>query len=406
MRRTAPYIAAFALLTLACAAKLVTSFSHNPSPSDWDAFYAAGSTVGTKAFASLQDFFAWEQVHRLVLEPFLYLPGVAWFLKPLSLLGLAPSYALAVASGLACAALAGAALARLFHLPLWLGVMLAVAWPPTLYALESGQNATFGLMLVATATVLLSRRYGFAAGLVVGALAYKPTYAAPFLVLLLVRREWRALAAAACWLPVWYALSAFATHDWLWPVAYAHLLRVDIPVDFASNATQAYSIPALLTRLGAAAPVAIGAGIVLFAALVLLLRRRPIEDAMAITALIAIVCGPHVWIYDAVLALPMLCKLAAAVREPVRTRILVASYGIAFLAFASAGGATAWGSVLPFDPLAVVVLALLGFAVADTCWRPASIALTCSPSSSTGRRYAPTALYPWPRRRGFTAHPE
>jgi hypothetical protein len=332
------------------------------SPSDWDAFYSGGATVGTKAFYPIGHLLFWERAHGLLLEPFLYLPGFAWFLKPFTLLGASWSYALAVAVLAGCALWTGAILARLYDLPRWLAVGLSFAWPPMVYALEGGQTAPFGMLLMSAAGLLLTRARTFSAGVLIGALAYKPSFAVPFFVLLIVRREWRALIGASLWLPIWYLLSVLATHNWLWPVEYVHVLRLDIPLDFAANATQAFAIPALLVRLGLSGTTATAIGCAIFISFVPLLKRGSIEESMAVAALLAVVCSPHAWIYDAVLALPMLLVLVRSAAGPMRTRILIASCAFAYIGFASYGTGPGKAPILGFNPLALVTLGLLAFA--------------------------------------------
>jgi|SRR3990170_902505 len=84
--------------------------------------------------------------------------------------------------------------ARLFGLSRREAIVGALAWSPSANSVLGGQNATFALLLIVIAGVLMqradtlgSRLSAIAAGLTLSVLAYKPQFAAPVAGLALLR---------------------------------------------------------------------------------------------------------------------------------------------------------------------------------------------------------------------------
>ena len=76
----------------------------------------------------------------------------------------------------------------------------------------------------------LVRRQPILAGAAVGLLFFKPTDAVVFVLLLVIRREWRALAVVAAACVAWYIASVPASAgDWIWPYHYAAYLSAYYP---------------------------------------------------------------------------------------------------------------------------------------------------------------------------------
>lgn len=123
----------------------------------------------------------------------------AWFYPPLALLLVAPLallpylWSLALWLGLGLAAY----LATLWRiLKSRLGLVAALGFPAVFVTLSHGQNAFLTTALLGSALLLLPRRPA-AAGVLAGALAFKPQLALLLPVALLAGRHWRALMAAA-----------------------------------------------------------------------------------------------------------------------------------------------------------------------------------------------------------------
>jgi hypothetical protein len=325
-------------VALAIASAAVWSIRHGAG--DWRVFVAAGSLAGTHALIDPPE--AW--------QIFVYLPGTAWAFVPFARLPLAVSFIVDAVCMLACAAAAGVIAARTYGLPRSLAVGSFVLWPPVVYAAAIiGQNAPFGLLLAQLVIAGIARRSLALTAVPLGLLLYKPTYALPLIGVLILRARVRELGAVAAIGCGWYVLSAAATGgDWRWPAEWAALIARYAPGDLSVNGAFVVSIPGLLARAGAGAPV-IGAVVVLCAAVVAFaLRRVDALEAASAACLAGVALSPHALAYDAALALPMIAFTAARLEEPARTRFLLALFTLAPLFFVS--------PLLRFDPLALVAI--------------------------------------------------
>lgn len=314
---------------------------------DWSAFWAAGATAGTRNLLDPHRHAAWQTQHHLLTTIFPYLPGAAWLLWPIRHTDLATGYAINfVMMALALFASAFVA-ARVYQLTRTFAVLAAFAWAPSIAALATGQNSPLGLLIVVLAVFAIAADSWLGCGLAVGALLYKLPYALPFIALLAVRRNARALGVIAICGAAWYLVSVLATAgDWNWPVKYLDALRAYAGPDAQFNAVKAIGIPSLLLRAGVPQGIAILAGAALFVlALPVLARRAPLEAA-SFTPLLGLAAGPHTLPYDLALALPALYYVMTHASEPVRTRAVCAMYLFAPLWLLS--------GTLRFDVLAVV----------------------------------------------------
>jgi hypothetical protein len=159
---------------------------------------------------------------------------------------------------------------------------------------------------------------------------YKPSIAAPFALLLLVRREWRALAVVAGCAVVWYLLSVPASGgDWAWPKQYAVSIGAYYTPDFLSNAANAVSLPGVLIRFGISAAVAAGVGVAAFVVCLPCLARIDSVAALSVTSALAVAVSPHAWHYEPVILVPAIFYAMRSVREPMRTLSIVAAYVVA-----------------------------------------------------------------------------
>lgn len=319
---------------------------------DWSAFWAAGSTVGTRDLLDPHRHATWQLAHHLLTTIFPYLPAYAWFLLPARPLSLAAGYALNFALMLLATLAAAAIAARIYKFSFGVSAALSLSWAPTIAAMATGQNAPLGLLLELLAIAGLLSNSSIACGLAVGALLYKLPYALPFVALLAVRGNWRALAVVAACAGSWFVAGVAATAwDWQWPMHYAAALRAYAGPDALYNAVKAVSIPQLLLRSGASGGAAMLAGAALFIGALPLLRRAPVLAAASLTPLLGLALGPHTLPYDLALALPAIFYASTALEEPLRTRIVCAMYLLAPLWLLS--------GVLGFDVLAIVCQGLL-----------------------------------------------
>jgi hypothetical protein len=234
---------------------------------------------------------------------------------------------------LGLAARAGIVLGRTMGVDDRVAALATLAFAPVTASVVLGQNGPLGLMLAAIAIAGLSADRRIVTGVAVGLLLYKPTYAAPLLGLLLLRRRWTELGVAALVAAGWYAVSAVAAQDWAWPAPWLDGLRGYLADDFAGNADKSVSLPGLIARLPVPGWVPILAGAALVAAAVPRLLRAPMFEAAVVVCLLGVAVSPHAWGYDAALAVPFLLWVLSGRGPwsvPARGRGLVAVYLLGF----------------------------------------------------------------------------
>ncbi|HEV8214789.1 MAG TPA: glycosyltransferase family 87 protein, partial [Gemmatimonadaceae bacterium] len=186
---------------------------------DWVDFQNAGLTVGTRALVDPVARVAWGTAHNVATTAFAYMPGYAWLLYPPARLPLAWGFAANAVAMLAVCFFSAIVAARVYALERTFALLAILAWAPTTAAILTGQNSPIGLLLWLLTTQALAAGRDVTAGLFAGLLLYKPTYAIPLGVLLLVRRNWPAIGVAALCGVGWYVISALAAaNDWLWPI--------------------------------------------------------------------------------------------------------------------------------------------------------------------------------------------
>lgn len=294
-------------------------------------------------------------MHHLPVTAFVYMPGFAWLLVPAAHVSLAWGFALNAVVMLASCGLAAVVAARAYRLRWQFCLVTILAWAPTTAAVVTAQNSPVGALLSLGAVLGFVRDQALLTGLSVGALMYKPTYALPFVLLLVAFRRWKAFGVVCACGVIWYLLSVSASGgDWLWPVAYLRSLTGYVGPDFIGNRFKAISLPGVLMLIGTPHTLAFVAGLVLLVAGVVRMSRVPPVEAASMAGLIGLAASPHAWPYDAAVALPAIFWVMTAIAEPWRTRIIVAAFAIAplwlasnvihvdLLAFVIIGGAIAW----------------------------------------------------------------
>jgi hypothetical protein len=316
---------------------------------DWANFWAAGATAGTPDLLDARRHAAWQMLHHLVPQAFVYPPAVAWFFVPASHLPLQTGFVLNIVAALAAAVFAGVIAARIYGLTPVLSIVAVLCWAPVSNAALLGQHTAIALVLAFLAIYGLMCRNSVIAGLAVGLLLYKPTEALAFVVLVAVRREWRALAIVGGCSLVWYFASVAATAgDWKWPLGYVHMLHGYYQADFTESASRAVSLPGVMMYIGVPDGIAWAAGAALLAASAVRLARAPLLEAASMAGLIGVAVSPHAWPYDAVLLLPGIFYVITSITGRWRTQLVAAAYVIAPM--------WVFSSLFRFDPLAIVVL--------------------------------------------------
>jgi hypothetical protein len=332
---------------------------------DWVDFYIAGATVGTAALLDPIQRAAWGAAHQVSVTAFMYMPGFAWFLWPAAHVPLSWGFAANAVVMVACCAFAAPLAARAYGISRSLALLIILAWAPVTAAIVTGQNSPLGMLLSLLVVLGFAAERPALTGLAAGALMYKPTYALPVILLLLLRKEWKSLAIVVVCGVVWYALSIAATGgEWLWPLTYLRSLTGYAGPDFVGNRFKSISVPGVFMLLGTSKTVAYALGAVLLVAGLVVMTRVPLVQAASLAPLIGLAASPHAWPYDAAVALPALFWVVSTVEEPWRTRIIVAAYAIAPTWLAS--------NVLHFDLLSIVVIGgAVWYVVAHLQRRPA-----------------------------------
>jgi Glycosyltransferase family 87 len=172
--------------------------------SDFIQFYTYGCLARAHAWDRVYDPAAHVDVARRRIDPRLtltdfrpnYSPIVALLMAPAATVSFLPAWALWSVISLLLYAVAVALIAgmttRVREERLTL-TLVALAFPALFIVIRYGQISALSLLLLATSGWLYSRRQPFAAGLALGALAYKPNLLVVPLLALAATREWRIL---------------------------------------------------------------------------------------------------------------------------------------------------------------------------------------------------------------------
>ncbi len=317
---------------------------------NWDSFRSAGATAGTKALVDPARHMAWQAAHHHIVQVFPYPPATAWFYAPLAPLPATTGIIVNALLVSAACVLAGLLAADVFGIPKWFGVLGILAWQPAVDSMQSAQNGAV-VMVAAFATMYgIVRNRPAVAGLSAGALLLKPTVGVVFIVLLLARRQWKALGVTAAISLALYVASAIAAGgDWAWPLTYVDALQTYYSLDFARNQIAAITLPAILMRAHVNVVLALGCGLALFVLALPLLVRADALAAASFAPLAGLAASPHAWGYDAALMLPAIFWAMTRMRAPLRTPVVAVSYVVALVQAPAA-------IVLGFNPLSILVL--------------------------------------------------
>jgi hypothetical protein len=308
---------------------------------DFATFWSAGANAGTATLTKPAQLQAWAQHHHVIAQPFSYPPAFAWFYAPLSLL--TPMTGLIVEElGMTALFIAAALLAaRVYGFNPWFGVAAVLGWAPTVNSIEVGQNVGLAVALIFVVCWALHRRSSTITGVAAGLLLYKPTVALPIILLLVARKEWRALGVVMLCALGWYLASAAPTGEWLWPATYLHTMAWWVPMDFLGGTSKAYTVPTLLMSRGVSLGAAWATGAVILLAALPWAARAPAIEAASMMPLVGLTASIHAWPYEAALALPAIFYAMATLREPWRTRIVGTVYVVVAVALITRFGSLA-----------------------------------------------------------------
>ena len=309
---------------------------------DFANYWSAGATVGTPVLTDVSKLAEWQTAHHLGPQPFVYPPGFAWVYAPLSHLPPVTAMVVEQVVMVALFALSAWLIAKTYGFRPWFALASVFAWGPTIGTIEDGQNTGLALVLVLVATLALVNRRSVLTGLAVGLLLYKPTDAVVLILLLAVRREYRALGIVGLCAAAWYFLSvAGSAGDWRWPVRYAATVHDWYALHSAGNPHMVFTVPTMLLAGGVPVAVALCAGAVVVILALPLLARVSALEAASMATLVGVATSMHAWSYTAALLLPAVCYAMTRIAEPWRTRVIATAYVCASIGTATANAGTA-----------------------------------------------------------------
>jgi alpha-1,2-mannosyltransferase len=290
---------------------------------DFPAFWGAGKLVLEGRAGQIWDFAAQFEVQDPLfpdadeMMPFPYAPPFALIFVPLAMLPYRLAYVVYTLAMVGLTWLAVAGLVRLLpRLGPWRHVALlgALGFPPLFRASAQGQNTAIVLCLLVWVFVALREDRPLLAGVLLGLLWFKATYAAPLTGLLLLDRRWRTLATVAATLATgWVISAAMVGPDWFGRWIEAAMAVQDF--NFAVNLGSTVSVVELAWE-GLPAPAGTAIGLALLAAIALgtivVWRRVPTWPArLAVVPLATLAMAPHAYWYDLGLMVAPLGVLAA-----------------------------------------------------------------------------------------------
>jgi Glycosyltransferase family 87 len=301
-------------LALMLAWVFLAAFFVRGNGDDWRIFWDVGHKVGSTAV--------------ITASHFAYTPGAAWAIWPLARLPIATGYFIYVVIMVALTGATAWLAKRVYGLPFSVPAVMAFAWAPFTIAICLGQNAPLALLFTMLAIAAFVRGDDLLLGASVGLLLYKPSDAVPLIFLLFISKQWRSLGVVALCGAAWYLLSVAAANDWLWPIPYAHMLHALYHTDRVANTDYAISLPTILGRFGARAPIRWAVGAVMLLGSAPFLLRVGRREAASVVPLVGIAASPHAWGYEAILALPAMW-LAVTRPSPLRLALVAMAYLIA-----------------------------------------------------------------------------
>lgn len=343
-----------------------------PVSADFVSFYAAGrlALAGTPASAYVQPlhYLAEQQATPGVAYALFFYPPVFILLcAPFALLPYTASLIAFETATLLCCLGVLDRIVRSGNEPRkWLLLLPLLAFPAMLINFGVGQNGFLTAALLGGATLLIDRRPG-AAGMLFGALCYKPHFGLLVPIALIAGRRWRAFSAAAATVAALVAVSAliFGWDTWRSFIAAFIGSRANYEsgrIDFGGF----ISVFGALRLLGAGTRLAYavqGAASVAAAALVAWVWRkdRSLAARSSVLAAATLVAVPLTLYYDLVLAGVAMAWLVRAGRERGFFRweksLLVGIY-VAPIAIRSVAASFRW-PIGAFIPLILLILCVV-----------------------------------------------
>lgn len=312
--------------------------------SDFLAYDAAARLLATGHGNRIYDFHAIAHAQAPLIAPvkladgglpYLYPPFFALVLVSLAALPLGTAFGVWLVVNCVLLAVTLRALQRYARLSrrgsalLWVG---SLSFLPVFMAVTQGQVSV--LLLASLSACLLALRAGHdrVAGVALALALLKPTYMLPFLLLLVLRRRWQALAAfsvaATCLLALPIPIAGFGVN-----ASYLHILSqaTSWHGHFGFDVQRNQTLAGLSQLLAPGPGSRLLTGVLDLLALALLvrvaLRSREIDLPLGLAVVVAVLINPHVFIHDlTMLVLP--AAAAARCRESAgRQMVAVLTFG-------------------------------------------------------------------------------
>lgn len=275
------------------------------SVDDFRSFYRGAQLVGTHQGVYSQPAWLPDTNRPGRFLPYIRLPFYALLLKPLTAL----PYTTARAIWIALVVLAFAAMVPLYNGPRRkLAIALCFSMP-VVFAINLAQDVAFIVLIVLAAGRLVSSQREFAGGLMVSLLGIKPTFLLPAGLVLLARSR-RGTCGLVLGTAIQVAVS-FVLEGPGWPLRYLELLRNPM---FDLEPRRMLNLRAITTSLSLPAPVFVIGAIALLAWLWVIARKMELSRALLLALPVAMLASPHSYIYDAVVAIPLLVQAASTER--------------------------------------------------------------------------------------------
>jgi hypothetical protein len=339
-----------------------------PVTTDFASFYAAGMLANEGAPELVYDQAAHHAAEERVTEPgieyqFFYYPPVFLLIcAPLARLPYLLAFVLfEAATGLLCLLV----VRRIHRSDNWTDLILALSFPAVFWTLGLGQNALLSAALFGAATLLIDRR-PVAAGLLFGALCYKPHFGVLIPVALAAGRRWRALAAAATGAVALCGVSAaiFGGNTWQ---TYVHAARGSVDtyefgrIDFSGMISVFGAVRLAGGWLGLAYAAQIAVGLIAAVAMTWLWWRDvDLETRSASLIAATLLTVPVILLYDLMLAgIAMAWLIRANHRGPGPAGQHAAFAAIFLIALAMRNVGSSYH--VPLGPIPALILLSLAF---------------------------------------------
>ena len=194
--------------------------------------------------------------------------------------------------------------------------LLALAYPAFFHVIAWGQTSALALACFTLTFLALRRGRGFAAGLAIGCLMFKPQLGIAAAFVFVFAREWRVVLGASCsaaaqLLVGWMYYGTAVVHDY-----WQHLRRVEAVMGwFEPRPYQMHSLRAFWTLLVPYPKIALvlwtaNALVVLFVALLCWKRRASLGLRFSALLLATVLVSPHLTVYDLTILAPGFLLLA------------------------------------------------------------------------------------------------